>query len=58
MNTTLEPTLPDLYAGDAAAPPPGDERVLILSFLYLQAGLAPEAAYRSALADHLCGLTV
>ena len=33
------------------------ERVLILGFLYLQAGLTPEAAYRSALADYQCGLT-
>jgi len=56
MNTTLEPTLPDLYPGDDA-PEPGNERVLILSFLYLQAGLAPEAAYRFAVADHVCGLT-
>jgi hypothetical protein len=33
------------------------ERVLLLGFLYLQAGLPPEAAYRSALADYQCGLT-
>ena len=57
MNATMEPELTDLSAVETNVPNAPNERVLILSFLYLQAGLSPEAAYRSALADHRCGLT-
>jgi hypothetical protein len=51
-------TPPTLMNDTAAAEPAGNtprERVLMLGFLYLQAGLRPEDAYRSALADYECG---
>jgi hypothetical protein len=36
---------------------PGEDRVLALSLAYLKAGLAPEDALLSALADYECGYT-
>jgi hypothetical protein len=57
MNNTLELSLPGSDPAEAPDSASGRERVLILGFLYLQAGLSPEAAYRSALADYQCGLT-
>ena len=53
-NSSLESAL---LAEPGAEQATRKERVLILGFLYLQAGLTPEAAYRSALADYQCGLT-
>ncbi|MHA3772739.1 hypothetical protein ACXR0O_14490 [Verrucomicrobiota bacterium sgz303538] len=54
MNTpptiTNDPNFREYRSGD-----PARERVLLLGLIYLQAGLPPEAAYRSALADYVCG---
>lgn len=50
-NTACEFVLQEPRSGDAAR-----ERVLLLGLVYLQAGLPPEAAYRSALADYACGI--
>jgi hypothetical protein len=54
INISLESALLVESGAEQAA---RKERVLILGFLYLQVGLTPEAAYRSALADYQCGLT-
>ncbi len=50
MNTTqLAPP-----ARQRAAPDPVEDAVFLLGLLYLELGLAPEAAFRAALADYDC----
>lgn len=56
MNTIESNSLDSALAESPIEYPAGKERVLIMGFLYLQAGLTPEAAYRSAVADYQCGL--
>jgi len=48
MNTNL--TAPRA----ATLPDPVDDAVFLLGLLYLELGLAPEAAFRAALADYDC----
>ena len=38
----------------ALTPNPVEDAVFLLGLLYLELGLAPEAAFRAALADHEC----
>lgn len=56
MNITLPPTtLCEFVQQEPRSADAARERVLLLGLVYLQAGLPPEAAYRSALADYTCG---
>ena len=54
MNTTPTTVLRTARARPATPIDPVDDAVFLLGLLYLELGLAPEAAFRSALADYDC----